>query len=195
MTEPHPIEQESYRILAARVDLSGWPEEQRPVVARVIHSTADEDFAASMRIGVEAVPAALAALRRGAPVVCDANMLRAGLTRLDAVCLLDQVATAPPGRTRSAAAVALAAEHFPEGALWVVGNAPTALAELLHIWASGRLRPAAVVGLPVGFVGAKEAKADLWASDLRRLAITNVGEKGGTAAAAGAVNALARMIS
>lgn len=194
MTGVHPIEAESYRILNERVDLSEWSEDQRPVVARVVHATADEEFASSMRIGSQAVPSALTALRDKAPVVCDAHMVRVGLTRLDAVCLLDEVASAPEGRTRSAAAFTLAAERYPEGALWVVGNAPTALAELLRLWAAGRLRPAAVVGLPVGFVGAKEAKADLWTSDLRSLAITNLGEKGGTPAAAGAVNALVRMI-
>jgi precorrin-8X/cobalt-precorrin-8 methylmutase len=77
--------------------------------------------------------------------------------------------------------------------VWVVGNAPTALDELLRLHADGRVRPAAVVGLPVGFVGAAEAKTALWESPLRALAITNEGEKGGTPAAAGAVNALVRL--
>lgn len=194
MTGVHPIEVESYRILADRVDLSGWPEGDRDVVARVIHSTADLEFATAMRIGPDAVAAALAALRAGAPVVCDAHMLRVGLTRLPgASCLLDEVPVAPPGDTRSAAAIRLAAERHPDGALWVVGNAPTALEEILRLHADGRLRPAAVVGLPVGFVGAAESKAALWAGDLRPIAITNVGEKGGTPAAAGAVNAMVRL--
>jgi precorrin-8X/cobalt-precorrin-8 methylmutase len=100
---------------------------------------------------------------------------------------------APPGDTRSAAAIRLAAERHPDGALWVVGNAPTALEEILRLHADGLLRPAAVVGLPVGFVGAAESKAALWAGDLRPIAITNVGEKGGTPAAAGAVNAMVRL--
>lgn len=194
MSGIHPIEVESYRIMAERIDLSGWGDGAREVVARVIHSTADLEFAESMRIGDDAVDRALDALRIGAPVICDAHMLRVGLTRLpQATCLLDEVPTAPPGSTRSAAAIARAAAQHPDGALWVVGNAPTALEEVLRLAAAGRLRPAAVVGLPVGFVGAAESKAALWSSPLRTLAITNVGEKGGTPAAAGAVNALARL--
>jgi precorrin-8X/cobalt-precorrin-8 methylmutase len=188
----HPIEVESYRILDERVDLSGWDEDDRAVVARVIHATADLEFATTLRIGDRAAAAAIAALRDGAPVVCDAHMLRVGLTRLSAECLLDEVPVAPEGSTRSAAAFTLAAQRHPDGALWVVGNAPTALEELLRLHAAGDVRPAAVVGLPVGFVGAAESKAALWESPLRPLAVTNVGEKGGTPAAAGAVNALVR---
>jgi precorrin isomerase len=164
----------------------------------VIHSTADLDYAHTMRIGDDAVTAARSALATGAPVICDAQMLRVGLTGLDrlgvtAHCLLDEVRQAPSGSTRSAAAIQMAANRYPEGALWVVGNAPTALEELLRLQATGEVRPAAVVGLPVGFVGAAESKAHLWSSPLRPIAITNVGEKGGSAAAAGAVNALVRL--
>lgn len=194
----HPIEVESYRILAERVDLSGWSDAHgdRDVVARVIHSTADLEFATTMRIGDKAAAAAVEALRAGVPVICDAHMLRTGLTRLPgAICLLDEVPVAPPGSTRSAAAFRLAAGRHPDGALWVVGNAPTALEELLRLHAAGDVHPAAVVGLPVGFVGAAESKAALWDSPLRPVAITNVGEKGGTPAAAGAVNALGRRAS
>lgn len=189
---PHPIEVESYRVLERRVDLSPWPDQQRAIVARVVHATADVSFASSMRIGAGAVGAAVNALRQGALVVCDSHMLRVGVTDVDAVCLLDEIPVAPQGSTRSAAAMALAAQRYPVDALWVVGNAPTALLELLRRWRQGELRPAAVVGLPVGFVGAREAKTSLWRSELSRVAITNTGEKGGTAAAAGAVNALTR---
>jgi precorrin-8X/cobalt-precorrin-8 methylmutase len=190
----HPIEVESYRILAQRVDLSSWPEHQRPLVARVIHATADLEFATSMRIGRKAVAAAIGALRRGAPVVCDSHMLRVGLTgHSDAVCLLDEVPVAPEGSTRAAAATARAAERHPDGAVWAVGNAPTALAELLRLCGQEQVRATAIVGLPVGFVGAAEAKASLWASEWGQVAVTNLGEKGGTAAAAAAINALTRM--
>jgi precorrin-8X/cobalt-precorrin-8 methylmutase len=191
---PHPIEVESYRRLAERVDLSGWPDGARDIVARMIHATADESFAQSARIGGSAVAAAVDALRRDAPVVCDARMVVAGLTSTaGAVCLLDEVPVAPAGDTRSAAAVRLAAERYPDGALWVVGNAPTALAALLELHAAGAVQPLAVVGLPVGYVGAAEAKAALWDSGMQSVAITNVGERGGSAVAAAAVNALARL--
>ena len=190
----HPIEEESYRILAERVDLSGWPDGARDLVARMVHATADESFAVNARIGDEAVGAAVAALAAGAPVVCDSRMVVAGVPSVaNAACLLDEVPQAPPGDTRSAAAIRLAADRHPVGALWVVGNAPTALFALLDLAAAGRVRPAAVVGLPVGFVGAAESKEALWASDLRPVAITNTGVRGGSPAAAGAVNALARL--
>jgi precorrin-8X/cobalt-precorrin-8 methylmutase len=190
----HPIEEASYRILAERVDLSAWKPGARDVVARMVHATADESFAATARIGEEAVEAAVAALAAGGPVVCDARMVVAGLPSVPAaVCLLDEVPSAAPGDTRSAAAIRLAAERYADGALWVIGNAPTALFALLELHATGRVRPAAVVGLPVGYVGAAESKEALWDSPLRPLAITNVGVRGGSPAAAGAVNALARL--
>jgi precorrin-8X/cobalt-precorrin-8 methylmutase len=160
----------------------------------MIHSTADESFAATARIGEGAVAAAVTALASGAPVVCDARMVVAGIPSVaGAVCFLDRVAEAPPGDTRSAAAIRLAAEHHPDGALWVIGNAPTALFALLDLVAAGAVRPAAVVGLPVGYVGAAESKAALWSGDLRAIAITNTGVRGGSPVAAGAVNALARL--
>ena len=200
MTEPpggpavHPIEAASYRIMAERVDLSAWPPGARDVVGRMVHATADESFAATALIGERAVEAAVAALAAAAPVVCDARMVVAGLPSIaGTVCYLDEVPEAPPGDTRSAVAVRLAAERHRDGALWVVGNAPTALFALLDLCASGAVRPAAVIGLPVGYVGAAESKAALWAGNLRPLAITNVGVRGGSPAAAGAVNALARL--
>jgi len=190
----HPIETASYEILARRVDLSPWPPGAREVVARMVHATADESFAATARIGERAVEAAVAALGAGAPVVCDARMVVAGIPSVAGpVCFLDAVPEAPPGDTRSAAAVRLAAERHPDGALWVVGNAPTALFALLELHAAGALRPAAVIGLPVGYVGAAESKAALWSGALRPVAITNTGPRGGSPAAAGAVNALARL--
>jgi precorrin-8X/cobalt-precorrin-8 methylmutase len=178
--------------MAERVDLSAWPDGARQVVARMVHATADESFALSARIGSEAVEGAVAALRRGVAVVCDTRMVMAGIPGVTtARCFLDRVPTAPPGGTRSAAAIDIAAAENPDGALWVIGNAPTALARLLELAGSGRVRPAAVVGLPVGYVGAAEAKAALWSSPLQPLAITNVGFRGGSPVAAGAVNALA----
>ncbi len=185
------IEAESYRILAQMVDLSVWPAVARQVVARMIHATADESFAESTRIGAGAVDAAVAALRTGVTVVCDSRMVVAGIPAVTtAMCFLNQVPTAPPGGTRAAAAIELAAETFPHHALWVIGNAPTALTRLLELHATGVVQPAAVVGLPVGYVGAAEAKAALWRSSLQPVAITNVGRRGGSPVAAAAVNAM-----
>lgn len=193
MSAVHPIEVESYRILAERVDLSDWSDGRREVVARMIHATADVGFAVSARIGAEAVERAVDALGRGAPVVVDAAMVAAGAPRVATTCLLSEVPVAPEGSTRSAAAVALAAERHPDGAVWVFGNAPTALAELLALHGRGEVEPAAVIGLPVGFVGAAEAKAALWKGPLAARSVTNVGERGGSAVAAAALNALDRL--
>jgi len=190
----HPIEAESYAVLARRVDLSAWAPGARDVVARMVHATADESFARTARIGPSAVESAVEALRCGAPVICDANMVVAGVPRVPgAVCYLDRVPEAPSGSTRSAAALELAADEHPAGAVWVVGNAPTALARLLELWRGGRVHPAAVVGLPVGYVGAAESKRLLWGSELRSVSVTNAGPRGGSPVAAAAVNALARL--
>ncbi|HMC39328.1 MAG TPA: precorrin-8X methylmutase [Acidimicrobiales bacterium] len=194
----HPIEAESFAIMAGLVDLGAWPEPERQVVARMIHATADESFAASARIGSDAVAAGVAALRRGATVVCDARMVVAGMPAVgrdtEVVCYLDRAPAAQHGRaTRSEAAIEQAAADHPEGAVWVVGNAPTALARLLDLHQQGGVRPALVVGLPVGYVGAAEAKEALWDSTLRAISITNKGRRGGSPVAAAAVNALLRL--
>ena len=200
----HPIEEESYRILGERVDLSAWPAGSAAVVARVIHATADLEYATTMVVDQAAVEAGVAALRSGAPVVADVKMTRDGITGVQAISYLDAVPSAPtnpdpvsgsvrPALTRSALAMRHAAEAHPEGAVFVIGCAPTALEELLRLVAGDILRPALVIGMPVGFVGAAESKDVLRRSGI--LSITNRGEKGGSAAAAAACNALVRLAS
>jgi precorrin-8X/cobalt-precorrin-8 methylmutase len=195
----HPIEAESYSIMASRVDLSMWAEGPRQVVARMIHATADESFAESALIGVEAVGAAIRALSSGAPVVCDSKMVAAGVPQVASMttvlCYLDHVQPPPIPGTRSAAAIEMAAGEHPDGAIWVIGNAPTALARLVDLHRAGTLHPAVVIGLPVGYVGAAEAKEELWASGLRDLSVTNRGPRGGSPVAAAALNSLARLAS
>ncbi len=189
----HPIEAQSLRILEQRVDLTGLPPDQRAVVGRVVHASADLDFAASLWFSDGAVEAGVDALRRRAPVVVDVEMVRQGITGVDAECHLGSVGPDDglSGGTRCARAMRVAAGRHPEGAVVVVGCAPTALFEVVRLADEGHLRPALVVGLPVGFVGAAQAKAALRASGL--VAIANTGEKGGSAVAAAAVNALARL--
>jgi precorrin-8X/cobalt-precorrin-8 methylmutase len=185
----HPIEAESYRILRARVDLSHLPALTRAVTERVVHASADLEYADTLLADEEALRAGREALLAGAPVVCDTRMVAGGITRREAtVPLLDPRAAqlaVSDGITRTAAAMRLAARETGAGAVWVVGNAPTALFELLERPPDD---PALVVGLPVGFVGAAEAKAALAASGLP--CVANRGEKGGSAVAAAAVNAL-----
>ncbi|MEU1838067.1 precorrin-8X methylmutase [Micromonospora chersina] len=186
----HPIEAESYRILRDRVDLSHLPPLTRAVTERVVHASADLDYVTDLVCDEDALAAGLAALRSGAPVVTDVWMVAAGITRAgrEIVCPVAEPAAVDLGRaagiTRSAAAVRIAYDRVGPGAVWVVGCAPTALVELIGLDAA----PALVVGLPVGFVGAAESKAALRASGLP--AVSNVGEKGGSAVAAAALNAL-----
>ena len=185
----HPIEAESYRILRARVDLSHLPALTRAVTERVVHASADLEYADNLLADEDALRAGREALLAGAPVVCDTRMVAGGITRREAtVPLLDPRAArlaASEGITRTAAAMRLAVEETGPGAVWVVGNAPTALFELLE---RPPRDPALIVGLPVGFVGAAEAKEALAASGLP--CVANRGEKGGSAVAAAAVNAL-----
>ncbi|WP_017559602.1 precorrin-8X methylmutase [Nocardiopsis baichengensis] len=187
----HPIEEESYRILRSRIDLGHLPRLSRAVAERVIHASADLDYAEDLAIDDAAVRRAAAALAAGAPVVADVAMVASGITARECVCRITDPQAArlarEEGLTRSAAAVRLAFEQVGPGAVWVVGCAPTALEELIALGARG-LDPALVIGLPVGFVGAAESKEALRASGLPQ--VSNVSEKGGSAVAAAALNAL-----
>ncbi len=192
----HPIEAESYRILETRVGLAHLAPGARAVVERVIHASADPEFATSMVIDDAAIDAGVRALQAGAPVLCDVEMVRHGISGVAAEChladhayALDEADRAAP--TRAALGMRAAAAAHPTGAIVVVGCAPTALVEVVELAGTGAFEPALVVGMPVGFVGAAESKARLRASGLP--AISNVGEKGGSAVAAAAVNVLVRL--
>ena len=186
----HPIERESYAILRQRVDTSHLPPLTRAVVERVVHASADPAYVGDLVCDEGALAAGLKALRGGAALVVDANMVSAGITTRESSCLVrDPRATelaAATGLTRSAAAIRIAATIVGPGAVWVVGNAPTALFELIDLLDA--VRPALVIGLPVGFVGSVESKQALRDNGIASL--TNRSEKGGTAVAAAAVNAL-----
>jgi precorrin-8X/cobalt-precorrin-8 methylmutase len=188
----HPIEMESYRILETRVDLSYFAPGPRAIVERVIHASADPEYATSTVADAAAVDAGVRALRAGAPVLCDVEMVRSGISGVATECCLAYDASADlGGPTRAARGMRVTAAAHPTGAVVVVGCAPTALDEALVLAAAGVFEPALVIGMPVGFVGAAESKARLRASGLP--AISNIGEKGGSAVAAAAVNALVRL--
>jgi len=184
----HPIEKESYRILRGLVDLSDLGPLGRAVAERVIHASADPEYATTLVLHEPSLEGGLLALRREAPIVTDVHMVASGITAREALCLVSdpraRVLAEELGITRSAAGFRLAAAEVGDGAVWVVGNAPTALFELLET----DNRPALVVGLPVGFVGAAESKEALLRSGLPGIA--NRGPKGGSAVAAAALNAL-----
>jgi precorrin-8X/cobalt-precorrin-8 methylmutase len=187
-TGAHPIERESYRILRSLIDLSHLAPLSRAVTERIIHASADLDYAETLILDEAALEGGRDALAAGAPLVADARMVASGVTSRTARCLIGdpraRIRSAVEGITRSAAGFRLAAREVGPGAVWVVGNAPTALLELLRVSPD----PALVVGLPVGFAGAAESKASLEASGLPCL--TNRGAKGGSAVAAAALNAL-----
>ena len=188
MRRVHPIETESYRILRGMVDLSYLGPLSRAVAERVIHASADLEYAETLVLDEAVLERGIAALRRGVPVVTDVGMVAAGITGRKTRCFVSdpraRELSERLGITRSAAGFRLAAEEVGEGAVWVVGNAPTALFELLGL----DVAPALVIGLPVGFVGAAESKEALIESGLPALA--NRGPKGGSAVAAAALNAL-----
>jgi precorrin-8X/cobalt-precorrin-8 methylmutase len=195
----HAIEQESYTILRAQLAelypaVDAWPPLARAVLERVVHASADLDYAADLVLPGEHVLArAVAALRAGAPVVADVAMVAAGITRRSAICRIGDPeaarTAAAEGITRSAAALRLAADEAGPGAVYVIGCAPTALFELVA--GAERYQPALVIGLPVGFVGARESKAALRAdAAVSERGVSNVSGKGGSAVAAAALNAL-----
>jgi precorrin-8X/cobalt-precorrin-8 methylmutase len=199
---PEEIEAESFRIIDQEVGPHPWGPVEWPVVRRVIHTSADFDYARTMVMSPGAVPAAVDCLRRGRDLVTDTTMALAGISKprleqfgIGVSCLVADPLVAKTaaklGVTRSILAMRTAAAKRENG-IFVVGNAPTALFELLRLVREEGLRPDLVVGLPVGFVGARESKEELLevAPHFGIPFITNLGRKGGSNVAAAAVNAL-----
>jgi precorrin-8X/cobalt-precorrin-8 methylmutase len=190
----------SFATIRREADLSGVPPALEPVAVRMIHACGMTDLIRDLAWSPDFAAEARAALAGGAPVLCDASMVAAGITRSrlpagnEVLCTLrdsrTRVLAGQLGTTRAAAAVELWRDRL-DGAVVAVGNAPTALFHLLEMVAAGAPRPAAVVGVPVGFVGAAESKAALAAHPLRLPFLVVRGRRGGSAIASAAVNALA----
>ncbi|MGV1986683.1 precorrin-8X methylmutase [Agrobacterium sp. 22-221-1] len=195
------IYERSFAIIREEADLSAFTEEQADIAIRMIHACGQVEAASHFRFSPDFVAAARGALRAGKPVLCDAEMVAHGVTcaRLpadnDVVCTLRDPRTPELakkiGNTRSAAALDLWAEKL-DGALVAIGNAPTALFYLLEMLEKGAARPAAIIGMPVGFVGAAESKDALEASSLGIPYAIVKGRMGGSAMTAAAINAVAR---
>ncbi|WP_433086035.1 precorrin-8X methylmutase [Dactylosporangium sp. CA-052675] len=192
------IYRRSFATIRAEADLSGLPDDVAQVTVRMIHACGMVDLPADVGYSPGVVAAARAALRSGAPILCDAEMVASGVTRArlprgnEVVCTLRDPAVpalaSALGNTRSAAALELWRGRI-DGAVVAVGNAPTALFRLLELVAEGAGTPAAVIGIPVGFIGAAESKAALAESGLEHLVVH--GRRGGSAMTAAAVNAIA----
>jgi precorrin isomerase len=197
LRDPAAIYQRSFEIIRAETDFSKLPPDAEPVATRIIHACGMPEIAADLRISPDFVTAASAALAAGKPVLVDAEMVRHGIIdkQLTVICTLNdpkarEIGLAT-GNTRSAAAVDLWRDHL-EGAVVVIGNAPTALFALLEMIDKGAPKPAAIAAFPVGFVGAAESKDALQANPRGIPYATLLGRKGGSAMAAAAINALTR---
>ena len=195
------IYRQSFATIRAESDLARFPDDVAQVVVRMIHACGQVDLTADVAFSPDVVARAREALDAGAPVLCDAQMVASGVTRKrlpkdnDVVCTLNDPRTpglaAQLGTTRTAAALELWGDRL-DGAVVAIGNAPTALFHLLEMVAAGAPRPAAVIGIPVGFIGAAESKEALAASDLDFLVVR--GRRGGSAITAAAVNAIASTV-
>jgi len=195
------IYERSFAIIRAEADLARFSADQAEIAIRMIHACGAVQVAEAIVFSEALVPAARGALRNGAALLCDSEMVAHGITRArlparnEVVCklrdhgvpaLAEKLAT-----TRSAAAVELWGDKLA-GAVVAIGNAPTALFHLLELLDGGAPKPAAILGIPVGFVGAAEAKEALAANSRGVPFLTVRGRMGGSAMAAAAVNALAR---
>ena len=195
------IYERSFAIIRAETDLSRFSAGEADIVVRMVHACGVVEAARDVIFGENFVAAARGALAAGAPIFCDAQMVAHGITRArlpannDVICTLNDPRVAALARehetTRSAAALDLWRDGLA-GAVVAIGNAPTALFRLLELLDDGAPKPAAILGIPVGFVGAAESKAAL-AADARGVPFLTVrGRMGGSAMTAAAINALAR---
>ncbi len=198
--DPQAIYRQSFSIVQAETDFDRFPQDFKPLVTRLIHACGMPEIAPKLAFSPDAVAAGQAALANGAPILCDCEMVRSGIiqrnlsAKNDVMCTLNDDSTRPAAAslqtTRSAAAVEAWLPHI-DGAVVVVGNAPTTLFHLLERLDDGWPKPAAILGFPVGFVGAAESK-DALAADPRGVPfITLRGRQGGSAMASAALNALA----
>jgi precorrin-8X/cobalt-precorrin-8 methylmutase len=193
------IYRRSFAIIRAEADLARFTPEEEKVAVRIIHASGMVEVASDIAFGPGAVAAAKAALADGAPVICDSRMVANGITRArlpasnEVICTLDDPSVPTlaltVGNTRTAAAMMLWGDRL-KGAVVAIGNAPTALFHLFEMIDQGAPMPAAVIGMPVGFVGAAESKEALMAHGRLPYMVVR-GRKGGSAMAAAAVNALA----
>jgi precorrin-8X/cobalt-precorrin-8 methylmutase len=199
--KPEEIETESFRIIDAEAGEQDWNELEWPVVRRMIHTSADFEYARSTIFSDDAVEKGISALKSGCGIVTDTNMALSGISKAKLSAFGNSVSchVADPevariakedGITRSIVAMRKAVAE-PNNRIFVIGNAPTALFELIRLIEAGEAEADLIIGLPVGFVGAEESKVALAAAKIDVPFITNIGRKGGSNVAAAVVNALA----
>ncbi|PWQ95427.1 precorrin-8X methylmutase [Leucothrix pacifica] len=200
---PQSIEQESFRQIRELTNLDGLSREQQQVVMRIVHSVGIPEVAEQVRFSANACESGLAALAANAPILCDVEMVKQGVTKRmiaqPPLCYLNDPRTVArakdSGETRSMAALHYWQEKLT-GSVVIIGNAPTALFRLLEMIEQGAPKPALIIGMPVGFVGAAESKQALWDvhEQLGIECITLLGRMGGSAVSAATCNALLRCL-
>jgi precorrin-8X/cobalt-precorrin-8 methylmutase len=201
LRDPAAIYDRSFALIREETDFSSLPRDLEPVAVRLVHACGMTDLVADLRYDTRVVAAVRAALNSGATVLADCEMAASAIIRrllpedVDVVCTLND-ARVPDlaleaATTRSAAAVSLWADR-QEGAVVVIGNAPTALFALLEALDAGAPKPTAILAFPVGFVGAAESKAELAANPRGVPFLTLAGRRGGSAMAGAALNAIAK---
>lgn len=201
MTDPQKIEDKSFEIIDGLLASSKLPRQEREVVKRVIHATTDLDYAKELLFHPRAIEHALSAIKNGKDIICDVGMVEAGINKKALAnfggkvicCINDEDVIKESSRLNIARAILAMrkAAVFMDGAIISIGNAPTALFELCGLVKDGKAKPALVVGIPVGFVGAADSKKELISSGIPY--ITNSGRKGGSSVAAAITNALLKL--
>jgi precorrin-8X/cobalt-precorrin-8 methylmutase len=199
--KPEEIENESFRIIDAEAGDHGWPAAEWQIVRRAVHTSADFEYVQAMVLSDDVVEKAIAAIRSGAGIVTDTNMALSGISKprlMPFGCPVScHVADQDVAEQAKAAGITRSIAAMRKGVadannrIFVIGNAPTALFELLRLVESGAAKPLLIIGLPVGFVGAEESKNALASGGHDIPFITNIGRKGGSNVAAAVVNALA----
>lgn len=197
--QPEEIESISFKIITEELGEHSFTPEQYPIVQRVIHATADFELGRSLVFHARAIEAGIGAIHAGKPIIADVGMVQTGISkpRLERFGGNVKVYISDPdvaeeakrlNTTRAIVSIRKAVQEA-DGAVYAIGNAPTALLELIRLVKEGAARPGLIIGMPVGFVSAAESKDELRKLDIPF--ITNIGRKGGSTVVAAAVNALA----
>lgn len=200
--DPRLIEKKSFEKIKKITSFSGFDAQQQQIVMRLVHTCGDPGIAQHVRISTGAVTAGIQALEEKCAIFCDVEMVKHGLTKrfleTEPRCFLNHPDVAAIAESNSESRTMTALQFWGEelqGGIAIIGNAPTALFRLLEIMADTKVRPALIIGIPVGFVGAAESKAFLWEQHLALdiECITVLGQTGGSALAAGAFNTVVRL--
>ena len=202
LKDPVEIENRSFEIIRSETDFSGFDALQQQIVMRLVHTCGNPKIANQVRISQSAVNKGIEALNAQMPVLCDVEMVKQGLTKrflsTEPLCFLNHgevpILAKEVGETRTMTALSMWKPHL-KNSIAIIGNAPTALFRLMEMIEAGGEKPALIIGMPVGFVGAPESKQYLWDhfETLGVECMTIIGRSGGSALAAGAFNTLVRL--